>query len=198
MNNETFISDNYVKEEFELNANKARLVLFGNLVFSVILFGLPFYFLWRENLPFLQESIEWYKKLIGLGIGLIIAIIGIIVHELIHGFFGAIFNKNGFKSIRFGILLKKGMAYCANTETARKNKYIVSLVMPGILLGIIPAIISLVIWNFYLLIFGIVFTIAASGDLILLGKICKYSNDSWIEDKIANNEVKIYIYRKKQ
>ena len=90
------------------------------------------------------------------------------------------------------------MAYCANTEAARKNKYIVSLVMPGILLGIIPAIFSLVIGNFYLLIFGIVFTIAASGDLILLIRICKYGNDSWIEDKITNNEVKIYIYRSKE
>ena len=195
MSNETFLLDNYVKEEFELNANKARLILFANLIVSVILFGLPFYFLWRDNIPFFHGTIEWSKRLIGMGIGLIITVIGIIVHELIHGFFGAIFNKNGFKSIKFGILPKRGMAYCANTETLIKNKYIVGLVMPGILLGIIPSVLSLFIGNFYLLIFGIVFTIAASGDIILLAKICKYDNDCWIEDKIANNEVKILIYR---
>ena len=92
MKKDIFLPDNYTREEFELNADKARLVLFANLIFSGLIFGLPFYFLWRENLPFLHGCIEWYKRLINMGIGLMIAIIGIIVHELIHGFFGAIFN----------------------------------------------------------------------------------------------------------
>ena len=198
MSNETFLPENYVKEEFELNGNKARLLGLFILLICVIIFGIPFYFLWPENIQLFQGNIEWHRRLINIGIFVLCAIIGIIVHELIHGFFAAIFNKNGFKSIKFGVLPSRGMAYCANTEILRKDKYIIGLIMPGILLGIIPSLISIMLGNLYVLIFGILFTLAACGDLLLLMEIRKLKKDSWIEDKIFNNEVKINIYKKPQ
>ena len=196
MSYETFLPDNYAKEDFELNGNKARLLSLFILLICIIIFGIPFYFLWRENIQLFQGNIEWYKRLINIGIFVLSAIAGVIVHELIHGFFAAIFNKNGFKSIKFGVLPLRGMAYCANTEILQRDKYIIGLIMPGIILGIIPSLISILLGNLYVFIFGILFTLAACGDLLLLIEINKFNKDCWIEDKISNNEVKINIYRK--
>ena len=193
MNSENFIVENYVKEEFKLNLKMAGLFGVIILVFSVLIFGLPFFIFWRENIQFFQENIEWYRRLISIGIFVLIVLLGIILHELIHGIFGAIFNKNGFKPIKFGIL--PGAAYCINTEMLKKNKYIVGLIMPGIILGIIPSIISLFVGNFALLAFGIWFTVGACGDLLLLKELLKEKHDSLIEDNVSKSGIKIYIYR---
>ena len=195
MNNGNFVVENYVKTEFNLNINKARLIGIIVLTFSALIFGLPFFLLWRENIHFFQENIVWYRRLINIGIFVLIALFGIVFHEIIHGIFAAIFNKNGFKSIKFGVLPSKGVAYCVNSEILRKNNYIIGLIMPGIILGIIPSFVSIFTGNFALLIFGILFTFAASGDLLLLIELQKDKHDSWIEDNVTKSGVKIYIYR---
>jgi hypothetical protein len=51
-----------------------------------------------------------------IAFALVVVIAGGVVHELIHGFFYALFAKNKFRSIKFGIKLKYGVAYCMCTE----------------------------------------------------------------------------------
>jgi len=93
----------------------------------------------------------------GVQIFLIIAfviIVGVIFHELIHGIFYVRNSKNGFKSIKFGMVVEKFYAYCESKEIIRTKQFIVGLVMPMFLLGITSAIISIIIGNAWVLLFG--------------------------------------------
>jgi hypothetical protein len=200
MDNDNFVPENYFKEEYKLNVNRTRLFCVMVLIIAGFIFGLPFFILWHDNLQVLEvnRQLELYRRLMNIGLFIIIVFIGIIIHELIHGFFAAIFNKNGFKSIKFGVIPSKGMAYCINREILKANKYIIGLLMPLIILGIIPSIISVFYGNLYLFIFGILFIIGASGDILLLIQMCKDKNECWVEDMVYGSEVKIFIYRPKK
>ena len=197
MNTEEFPTESYVREEFKLDLNRTRLFCVIVLFIAGVIFGLPFFLLWHENLKMHIINIEHelLKRIINIVIFIIFVFAGFIIHELIHGFFAAIFNKNGFKSIRFGIMLSKGIAYCVNAEILKTNKYIIGLLMPLIILGIIPSVLSIFTGYLYLFIFGLLFIIAASGDILLFLRIFKERYESWVEDKVSDNEVKIFIYR---
>jgi hypothetical protein len=56
MGKRIFKSENYNSEERKMNAFYANLVPLLYLIFAIILFGFPFYFLWpvapKSNLPF--------------------------------------------------------------------------------------------------------------------------------------------------
>jgi hypothetical protein len=121
-----------------------------------------------------------------------ILILGIIAHELIHGFFWAMYAKNGFKSIKFGILLKMLTPYCHCKEALKIKHYIIGAIMPAIILGIIPSIIAICTGKIGLLIFGIFFTMAASGDFLVIKLLLKENKENWVQDHPS--EAGCYIY----
>lgn len=84
---------------------------------------------------------------------LCIVLFGVIVHELIHGITWAIFAKDGFKSIKFGVLWKMITPYCHCKEVLTVRQYSIGGIMPAIILGIIPAIIGIAIGNLWILLF---------------------------------------------
>lgn len=93
---------------------------------------------------------------------------GVVVHELIHGIAWSSFAKDGFKSIRFGVLWKSVTPYCHCKEPLLVRQYQIGAAAPGIILGIIPAIIALFTGSLLWLAFGLFFTMAAGGDLMII------------------------------
>lgn len=100
-------------------------------------------------------------------------IVSIVVHELLHGAGWLPFTKGKFKSIAFGVIWEALMPYCTCKEALRKGQYLVGLVMPLLILGIIPSAVALVIGSFYLLVYGVVMIICAGGDILILFLILK-------------------------
>jgi hypothetical protein len=133
---------------------------------------------------------------LGLGVLALAGILlgGIILHELIHGLVWARFAKNGFKSIRFGVMWKMLTPYCHCKEPLKIKHYIIGASMPGILLGIIPSSIALFNGNFSLLLFGILFTVSACGDLLIIHLLRKEKMDDLALDHPS--EVGCFVYRK--
>jgi hypothetical protein len=68
-------------------------------------------------------------------------------------------------------------------------------IMPAIILGFIPAVLSIVLGSVFLLVFGIFFTMAAIGDFMIINLIRKESSNSMVLDHPS--EAGCYIYRKK-
>lgn len=186
---------NYKKEKLTINLVWANV--FGIIILIPIglIFGLPYYFIWRPQIDIKQfiVSVEPQEAIIGFLLIFGIMIIGIILHELIHGITWARFTKNGFKSIKFGILWKMLTPYCHCKEALNVRQYIVGAITPAIIMGIIPSIIAIMIGNFGLLIFGMFFTMAASGDLLIINLIRKESNSDLVQDHPS--EAGCYIYR---
>jgi hypothetical protein len=103
-------------------------------------------------------------------------------------------SKGGFKSIKFGVLWKMLTPYCHCKEALKVRQYIIGAITPAIIMGIIPSVIAILIGNFGLLIFGMFFTMAAGGDLLMINLIRKESSTDLVQDHPS--EVGCYIYRK--
>ncbi len=107
---------------------------------------------------------------------------GIFLHELLHGIPAAMFIKSGFKSVRFGVYWKYLTPYTHFKEALPLKKYKIVLLTPGILLGIIPGIAGIVMQNFDVMMFGVVFTIGALGDYMVYKQVKRMNNNTLVKD----------------
>ena len=93
--------------------------------------------------PFILMNRPWHFDEDIIFITVTIGLVLIVVHELIHGITWAIYAKDGFKSIGFGFSLKAFCPYCTCTEPLKKSAYIVGAMMPTVILGFVPCVVSL-------------------------------------------------------
>ncbi|MBP7460782.1 MAG: DUF3267 domain-containing protein [Candidatus Delongbacteria bacterium] len=186
---------NYRKEKLTIDLGWANI--FGVLILIPIVlgFGLPYYLIWSPEL-----SVKAYLNTVGsLGVILrmlvmiLTLMVGIVLHELIHGITWGIVAKNGFKSIKFGVLWNMLTPYCHCKEPMTVRHYILGAITPAIVLGFIPSILALVIGNLVLLVFGMIFTAAASGDFLIINLIRKENHEDLVQDHPS--EAGCYIYR---
>ena len=120
---------------------------------------------------------------------------GVFAHEFIHGITWALFTKEGFKSISYGILWKICTPYCHCKEPLSKNAYQLGAIMPLLILGCIPLILSVIFGLKILFLFSIIFNSVATFDLLVLSKLIKEDKSSLIMDNPS--EISWSIYRKK-
>lgn len=109
-------------------------------------------------------------------------VVGIVVHELIHGITWACFAKQGFKSIRFGVMWKYLTPYCHCSESLKVRHYAIGGLMPLVVLGIVPAIIAIPLKSLFWLTFGVIFIAAAAGDIMVCWRIRKENPENMILD----------------
>lgn len=101
----------------------------------------------------------------------------IVLHELIHGLTWGLFAKNHFKSISFGIIWEMVTPYCCCSEPLTKAQYIIGSAMPTLILGFIPAVISVIIGSPWLLTLSVLMIIGGGGDFFIILKIIFYRNN---------------------
>ncbi|WP_293904833.1 DUF3267 domain-containing protein [Sphingobacterium sp. UBA5670] len=154
--NEIIDYPGFVVEPRLISISKANVI--GLLFFAVfiVLYGVPFYLLWdldeaitvmKNNIHDKDSNVRW---IYGIAI-----VAGAAVHELIHGVVFAIFAKNGFKSIKFGVVWKMLTPYAHCKEPLPVRAYILGVIMPFILLGLLPGIYAIFSGNLPLLLFSI-------------------------------------------
>ena len=190
--------ENFKKEKKTVALAKANIYGILLLIPTAIIYLTPFYFLWKEKL-----TLEAFNNLFvdfgvtsGLLTGLLfllVVMVGVVLHELIHGITWAIFAKNGFQSIKFGILKEMLTPYCHCQEPLRLRQYMLGAMMPGLVMGVLPWLISLLVGSVPLLVLGIFFTMAAAGDLMIVQLIYKEDPDSYVLDHPS--EAGCYVYR---
>ncbi|PUV22175.1 DUF3267 domain-containing protein [Sphingobacterium athyrii] len=173
----------YVVEPRLINLYKANVVGFLFFAIFILLYGLPFYLLWdiKESFSIMKNNI--YDKDSNVWwVYVIIIVSGIVIHELIHGIVFAFFAKEGFKSIKFGVLWKMLTPYAHCKEPLQVRAYMLALVMPFIIVGLLPGIYSIFTGNLPLLLFAIFFSGAAAGDFMILNLIYKENKDNLVLD----------------
>ena len=198
--------ENYQKEENLISIVWANVFSLLMLIPSILIFVLPYYFIWSNTslgIPIVNDLINAIidgdifvaLKLFTFFLAfLAIIILGIILHELIHGIFFAKYAKNGFSSIKFGVIWKKLMPYCNCKEPLTVRHYIIAAIMPTIILGIIPSIISILIGNVWVLLFGIIFIVSGAGDILIIHSLRNEKKDDLVIDHPS--EPGCYIFRK--
>lgn len=164
----------------------------------LLFYFLPFYFLWYpkygDNFWEVVFNWEWQvPAFMYLVVLIAVMVLGIILHELIHGVFWAVFAKKGWKSIQFGLIKEHFTPYCHCTEPLKVKHYVVGGLMPLIILGIIPGVWAWFNGNIYLLLFGFFFTVSAIGDVLVINMLRKFPKNSYVQDH--PNEAGFYVYR---
>ena len=171
-----FEQQGYRQENVTTSAGKANTlgILIGGIV--SLPFAIAFHFMVGYNN---HETVPLYLILFPF-----VLMAAIVIHELLHGLGWSFFAKNRFKSIAFGVVWSALMPYCTCKDALRKGGYIVGLLMPLIVLGIIPAIVSCFIGGFYLLCFSVLMIISAGGDLLVMWLILwtRFDGDVYFVD----------------
>jgi len=168
-----------------LKANVFAIVI---MVVACVVLIVPFFFLWKGKRPIenlLGDGVTWI-------IFFVVMILGIVVHEVIHGITWSFYAKRGWKSISFGVIWKYLTPYCHCDEPMHIRPYQVACLMPCFVLGVIPAIIALFIGSFPLLLWAIFFIAAAAGDIWMAWLLTKENPDSLVLDHPS--EAGFYIY----
>ena len=91
---------------------------------------------------------------------LAVILLGVVVHELIHGFAWVIFGHKQFSAIKFGFQWKTLTPYAHLKEPVAVNAYRMGAFMPGFILGILTYIFSLGFGNGNLFWFSLIHTAA--------------------------------------
>jgi len=113
---------------------------------------------------------------------IIVVLLGVIFHELIHGISWVIFGHKPFSAIKFGFQWKTFTPYAHLRESVNISAYRVGAFMPGLFLGILPYMLSLILGDGNLFWFSLVHTSAAGGDWLILWLIRKVQAGRQVED----------------
>ena len=176
MKEDTFLSKG--NKEVIFSPGEANLLMLWIVIPILLIYCLPFYLLW--GLRPLGEDLLVIKRFPFLSI--IVFLAGIVLHELLHGLTWAIFCKKGFKAISFGVHWKSLTPFANCSESLSVKQYALGGAMPAIILGVLPALCGVVIGNGAVFIFGLIFTVAAGGDILVLFKLLKVDQEKLIKD----------------
>jgi hypothetical protein len=115
-----------------------------------------------------------------------IMLAAILMHELLHGITWMFFGKKRFSAIRFGFNMKALSPYAHCKEPMTAGAYRLGTLMPGLILGILPVFAALISGSGILMLFGLLFTVAAGGDMLVFWLLRKESSNVMVTDHPTN------------
>ena len=113
-------------------------------------------------------------------------LLGVLLHELIHGIAWVIFGRKPFSAIKFGVQWKNLTPYAHLKEPVEVNAYRIGAFMPGLIVGILPYFLSLALGDGNLFWFSLIHTSAAGGDWLILWLIRNVKSGTLVEDHPTN------------
>ncbi len=160
-------------KEYTLSIRKINLYSLIMIIPITAILLIPFILIWDF------QTFEIGRKEF-MRLFIYVLILGIILHELLHGITWALFSKKGFKSIKFGL---NGITpYCHCKEPLKAKYYRLGGIMPLIIMGIIPSVVGIILGNGLFLSFGIFFSWTAGGDIISLFMLRKLDENTMVYD----------------
>ena len=134
----------------------------------------------------------WSVRLLLIAI-LPVFILGVILHEFIHGLCFALFSKKPLSFIKYGFDKKTLTPYAHCKEPIKAGAYKIGAIMPAIILGFIPYLYAIINGDIYFFLFGTFFTTAACGDFIVLWLLRHLSRNIMVEDHPSRAGCYVYI-----
>lgn len=184
--------NNSRQRKVSIDIVKANLFAVVIMAVSAVVFLFIFFWIWKDRKPIGElfgDGLHW-------GLLMVAMIVGIAVHELIHGITWACFAKSGWRSISFGVMWKMLTPYCHCNEPMHIHGYMAGAMMPCLVLGVVPAIVAIAIGSLPLLVWGIIFIAAAAGDIWMTWLLTKEDPRSLVLDHPS--EAGFYIIDEKQ
>ena len=146
-------------------------VAVGKAYVVVILFIIPLILILSIFYIWIGEAGNFFSglaQLTTLPSILPVLIIGIPLHELLHAVGWSIFGRISLKQVKFGMLWKALTPYAHLKNPIGIGAYRAGTMAPFLVMGIVPYVIGVVIGNAWLANFGLLFILAAGGDLLVI------------------------------
>lgn len=168
----------YTKIARTITMARANL-LSGGLIIPI--FVLPsILFMWIWGLKRLINGLETlYAQPLFLILGFAILVV---LHELIHGLSWQWLSGSSAQDIKYGFQWKTLTPYAHLKKPIDIRPYRWGAALPGILTGLLPLFVGLVIGSGVWLIMGIMMTAAAGGDMMILWLLRKDKAPMLVED----------------
>ena len=183
-------SEGYKEVDLTVSTKKAnKLAIIYSLPFIVFFLAL-YLLIYRSGVTLGSDYAIRYL------IFIIVFLLAIFVHELIHGVTFSIFSKNHWKDIDFGMVWADFTPYCTCIGTVKKNQYLLAILMPFLVLGVLPAIIGTILGEFIIVVFGLFMMLGAGGDLLIAYMILRYQNKKDVLYLDHPTEVGVVIFEK--
>lgn len=122
----------------------------------------------------------------------VMLLVGIVVHELIHGLTWIALTKGRFSHLSFGTM--QGAAYCHVDVPMTKRNYVIMALMPGLLTGMVPWLAGIAAGSLLWMLVGAMMIGGAMGDIMIVRSIRKETSDTMIYDH--PNLGGCYVYEK--
>ncbi len=113
-------------------------------------------------------------------------LLGVVIHELIHGLGWVIFGRKPFSAIKFGFQWKTFTPYAHLKEPVEVNVYRLGAFLPWFILGILTYFLSLILGSGDLFWFSLIHRSAAGGDWLILWLIRSVKTGMQVEDHPTN------------
>lgn len=164
---EILCKEGYKKKDLTINVVTANIM---SVLITIPILILFFWIYHKVN----GESEVITFEIMDMIIFLFFQILLFVIHEIIHGITWAIYSENHFRDIEFGVIWKMITPYCTCKSELTKRQYIIGGIMPTILLGIIPAIITIIFNRKLIFIHSMLMIIGGGGDILILLKLLFY------------------------
>lgn len=178
--------EKYAKTELSMTAAEANVRALVFIVPIVLIYAAAYWLIWPEQFSTqnLGELVRVHRDLLLISplLMLVVFILGAVVHELLHGLTWAVFCKNGLKSIKYGVYWKMLTPYCHCKEVLPLRHYMIGGMMPGLVMGLLPALAGIAMGHFLLFLFGLFFSMAAAGDLLILWMLRRQQASDLVQD----------------
>jgi hypothetical protein len=113
---------------------------------------------------------------------LVFLILGVVLHEGIHGLSWAWLGGKSLSSVRLGFQWKSLTPYAHMREPISVRAYRWGAVMPALLLGFLPYTLGLLLGSPFLFLYGWFFILAAGGDFVILWLLRNDRGDLLVKD----------------
>ncbi|GAA4439977.1 DUF3267 domain-containing protein [Pontibacter saemangeumensis] len=188
----------YQRIELSATATQANVQAIAFALPVLVLLAVPYLLLWPEQ--FSDRNLaaivaEYGSRILFLPLLVLLVFIpGAVVHELLHGLTWAIFCKRGIRSIKYGVHWKALTPYCHCEEVLPLRPYMLGGMMPGVVMGLLPAVAGIILGNPWVFFFGLFFTVAASGDMLVLWMLRHCRATDLVQDH--PDKIGCYVLRK--
>jgi len=158
------------------------IIAIPTIILWNIMWGSTGFFPFHKGMSYEEVNTALTGSMIRTAIFVVAMIVGIVVHELIHGITWAHYAKGGLKTISFGIMWKMLTPYCHCNEPLKVRSYIIGALMPLIVVGILPWVIGLLLHSILVTALGVIFIVSASGDILVVWKLRNEKSTSTVLD----------------
>ena len=166
------VVEGYEPQKKTISILWANMLAIGLFVVLGVLDVVAFYLLWgRETVFFSSSLLFWF---------LLYFLIGIVVHELIHGLTWICLTCKSFRHLKFGLMT--GAVYCHIDLPMKKLHYVIGALMPLILVGIIPTVVGICVGSLLWTLVGVALISGAAGDIMIVWAIRKEPPDALVYD----------------